>query len=796
MLDTIKLNILIPLEYEKSGYEKSQEENLKITKDQVNSIKANSLYDSREWYHYCYREKKIEKNDQMGGTPLAEDSSYKITRIELNSDLRDRVGLRNNENVRYSLTNDNILFNIGKIRILFTSCGIAFLHIEIFTFNLNESETLKFINNFNRITSTKPQLQYKKKISREIEEDIEISLKDVIMNIINVQSYIKLNIAGNKIVPYFQISLLGSENDDEKFRFFESVRALSNRMSDKKIEKTHMYEGKETYVSRFVGDRAVCIYADIEKCGDASRAFITDIYCGLLKSATENYLTCYAYLISLQLLVNRNSLSDFEIEYILNAPLRISNEDNIREFLDNCLWKEGWKLEQSISSIRGNVQRVEEKNAVDEVIQMKKEMEEYHRETSKTLKTIDQKVDTIVDFIKTDLKEYIEREKIKLNKIEKCGNREQAISLFTKNVSTHIDCRIGKADDSTVDVERKNLEQLFGVRWSYLMPTSQTSLVSAGVLLKRCANINTPNFDFSGICICATSALEAELKRVFFEGFLRYMVNTYGEPNVNNYEQVYSFWPDELLSVPYYKFKAGTYKKIEKLNYFTMGSLPFLFGAVGELSEKYKKYQIHQSSLLRERMNEYLSYIVDDNYKLNPLEAFYYADVADSYIKCGKDSFVWRCIKIKDNYRNKAAHVNVMSEKEAIGCYQSIICKPAIYVYNAEITGAMIELYNKIDGNKLNNLFGNRENIDDKNRIITRKFDIGQEVEVYNIQMTKRGGIRGIIDNSDVEVSISRKQLLEQGYYAEQYVGKNIYVKLNRWDDNAQMYNGEIIENK
>ena len=81
---------------------------------------------------------------------------------------------------------------------------------------------------------------------------------------------------------------------------------------------------------------------------------------------------------------------------------------------------------------------------------------------------------------------------------------------------------------------------LFGERWNCLLASSQTSLVSAGALLKRCADINTPDFDFSGICICATAALEAELKRVFFDGLLEYMISSYGNPDSADANEIYS----------------------------------------------------------------------------------------------------------------------------------------------------------------------------------------------------------------------------------------------------------------
>src|SRR5699024_1892294 len=120
-----------------------------------------------------------------------------------------------------------------------------------------------------------------------------------------------------------------------------------------------------------------------------------------------------------------------------------------------------------------------------------------------------------------------------------------------------------------------------------LLATSRTSLVSAGVLWKSCASITKDNFDFSGVCISATSALESELKRVFYTGFQNFLEDRYGKPDANNWESTFANWPEKLLSCTQYDFKRSLDKysrghqkwkpTIEKGNSFTMGVLPFIF---------------------------------------------------------------------------------------------------------------------------------------------------------------------------------------------------------------------------
>ena len=122
-----------------------------------------------------------------------------------------------------------------------------------------------------------------------------------------------------------------------------------------------------------------------------------------------------------------------------------------------------------------------------------------------------------------------------------------------------------------------------------------------------------------------------------------------------------------------------------------------------------------------------------------------------------------------ENQANKAAHVNVMSEEEASSCYQSIITKPDTYVYNAEIAGAILELFCKIDGAKLANVSNQRVS-DNKPVSVTvggnlvNGFSIGQIVELENLEVTSKGVLRGMIAGSTVGASLSKSISPISGY--------------------------------
>lgn len=198
-------------------------------------------------------------------------------------------------------------------------------------------------------------------------------------------------------------------------------------------------------------------------------------------------------------------------------------------------------------------------------------------------------------------------------------------------------------------------------------------------------------------------------------------------------------------------------------------------------------------------MTEYLSTIVLDYYKEIPFEAFYIGESNGDRFTNQVGCFVWKCEQIRNKYRNKAAHVNVMTEQEAASCYQSIITKRDTYTYNAEIAGAILELFSKIDGSKLNkSLHGkykpvHNAPVEANKQSSPGEYAIGQIVELGNLEVTTKGVLRGTIVGSTVGASLSKKHLSEVGVYPRQYIGKTVKVKLVRWDENGQKFNAEWL---
>lgn len=412
MFQIVKYNLLIPFLYDSEHQYKLCEDRIDLSTEVIKECIEKGDFSSRTWFQSCFRSKPLERNYQMAGSPLLIDERYKMTRVELDSIVRNRIGIHKNENVVYRLERDNITFSIPKIRLLFTNNRIGFIQVEILAKNLDESASRRMGYVFSKVTGNQPRLSYQKKISKDESENITISLKQLIENIVNLQAYIPINLYENRISTYMQISVIGS--CESKLKYFDSLQALSQRSSTKSIDESRMYLGREPYISRFVGDRTVCIYGDTDICGIENIEFLTNVGNGLIKTATENYTTIYAFLISLRLLLANSTMAQDDLKYLLDAPLNLSEEDNIREFFDNCIWNNGWNLGNQIENLRKKVQ-------IFDIEKIQRDTEEHGRELKRQSETLKKMSDDVVsvrndvgfiaDFIRTELSSFLEKEK-------------------------------------------------------------------------------------------------------------------------------------------------------------------------------------------------------------------------------------------------------------------------------------------------------------------------------------------------------------------------------------------------
>ena len=243
-----------------------------------------------------------------------------------------------------------------------------------------------------------------------------------------------------------------------------------------------------------------------------------------------------------------------------------------------------------------------------------------------------------------------------------------------------INAAMAHASDAIVRQEEAHLARLFGDNWLKLLPLSRASIVSASVLWQGCAGITMADFDYSGICISVTTALEAELRRVFFDGFGDYLTARYGAPETLPPETVFTIWPEKLLTMTQREYARAKKPKLRRQTTFTIGNLPFL---LGERRERFASAD--QQALVQQRADEYLATIVRPQFASQARQAFTHAHSGES--------FVDKCERIRVEYRNDAAHAKVVSRAHAIACYHAVIGRIDAYDHINDVTSALLTLY-------------------------------------------------------------------------------------------------------
>ncbi len=110
-----------------------------------------------------------------------------------------------------------------------------------------------------------------------------------------------------------------------------------------------------------------------------------------------------------------------------------------------------------------------------------------------------------------------------------------------------------------------------------------------------------------------------------------------------------------------------------------MGMMPFFLGRPDWKSDE------EQDRLLHSKMKEYLKTIVKDEYKETPLLSFYQKD--------DPICFVQRCENVRNDYRNPAAHTNVLPRASAEACYRTVVGKRGMAEFTSDVTGLITSLY-------------------------------------------------------------------------------------------------------
>jgi len=305
-----------------------------------------------------------------------------------------------------------------------------------------------------------------------------------------------------------------------------------------------------------------------------------------------------------------------------------------------------------------------------------------------SLGSIQEQLEYLREFSENTLLQEIHQARLLFKQEWLNGEKEKEELLF--QISKLINASIKNKESSVSELlkeETDYLKGIFGSTWEKLCDATRRSLVSARVLWRGCSGIKDPKFDYSGICISLTAALEGELKRVFFRGLQQYLTKEYGIPTHSNIDE----WPQGLL----FKDKNGNYG-YDNGKKTTLGSISYLLGAGRKqtLPDGDKNKESYDP-LLQAKMIEYLQYLMKDTITTNaPISLF----------TSTESEFTHDCDLIADKYRNEAAHVGNINRKGMEICHEKTVESITVSEHQGKITSILIRLYNIVDIDKLSSL--------------------------------------------------------------------------------------------
>ena len=633
-------------------------------------------------------ERKLSSSSQLMGSPLLSENSPFIGCLELQQGQRKKLGIRNNEGNSYTLSKIGANFTIGKIKLWLFEGDVGFITVDIGTGALDSDKVLDLTSRLCNIKE-RTAIVYNEKIEKDKIEERRITIYDLLNGVLSMQNDLSLKPTSNTYnkakLLFYGVSDDFEDNNDVLFLEMLRRQNKSNQRVPCEIENKNCYKPFE-YITWATSENVVAAISDTKRCGADNENFITDRG-GLVQSIFSNYLIVYLYymsvnmrMIMLQEKYNLNDVSAitscsdeciYELKNILNLPIcNMTNEMHINELLDKYYCDEALGLLKKINMFS----ECEKLKSLEDINIRLENIEE-------RIDSIEKQLASIVNFVEKDMKEWLVNKKSQIQKSMDEEMNEANISRFIEDSSLYINEEINKAND-VVERETDELQKLFGEVWWRLTETSRNSLISASVLWRSCSCIDKKDFDFSGVCISATSALESELKRVFFDGFQRYMEKTYGKPDKNNWENTFEVWPERLLSSTRYdyerKVRDGKKPELSCQKIFTMGQVPYLMGKLEN------KFSVVKNALMIEKMNEYLKTIIRAEHFTEPIKLFYNSDLS---------CFVNECEKVRTSYRNPAAHADIIDKNRAEQCYMMVVGKREAEAYVSEIAGLIISLY-------------------------------------------------------------------------------------------------------
>ena len=178
--------------------------------------------------------------------------------------------------------------------------------------------------------------------------------------------------------------------------------------------------------------------------------------------------------------------------------------------------------------------------------------------------------------------------------------------------------------------------------WNKLSSQSKNFLISSKFTYRHLFMLDDV-IDYSGVCLLVTKALELELCKRFFRGFMKYLKNEYGDDYTKYHTSLLGFDPKNKK-----QFRL-------KNNRCDLGRITYILG-----------YNKDDSLPLEKQKNNTLKLIEYSKKK-------FFRDLTDEEIEKSLNYYGSLVDDIRIKYRNPAAHTNELKQLDAEECFNLIL---------------------------------------------------------------------------------------------------------------------------
>ncbi len=257
-----------------------------------------------------------------------------------------------------------------------------------------------------------------------------------------------------------------------------------------------------------------------------------------------------------------------------------------------------------------------------------------------------QRIETAIDEIAQQLRELTNQitlyQSLITRQLEKTNSENENDKIIQSFVDECVDRIVNNtnvmSEDWTFEREKRKLINSIGESaWGKLDDSSKTFLITSKAMYNDLLMVDELT-DYSGVCILVTKALDLELTKRFFHGFLNFLNRVY--------DTDYTKYHTALL------YKNGSPLNIEK---FTMGNIAFAL-CYKENWNDTEDQKIHNKKVLLEYVKSELIINKTDNEIWDMLND-YGANIE----------------RIRIDYRNPSAHTNQLHQIHAKECFDLVL---------------------------------------------------------------------------------------------------------------------------